>query len=143
MFIRLKKTSSGKTKVQLCEAIREDKKVRQVIIRHMGVAQDEKHLEELKRLALAIKAQIKEEREGPFLFALDQREKIENETCEKRKKEEMSIEETRSTLCRTQASLLKDHETIYYYKVPSKPTTIAKKIYQTFGLIRNPKIKQL
>ncbi len=75
MFIRLKKSSSGKIKVQLCEAIREGKKVKQVIIRHIGVARDEKHLEELKRLALAIKVQIKEEREGPFLFAMDQCEK--------------------------------------------------------------------
>jgi len=77
MFIRLKKSSSGKTKVQLCEAIREDKKVRQVIVRHIGVAQDEKHLEELKRLALVIKVQIIEEREGPFLFAMDLSKKTE------------------------------------------------------------------
>ena len=80
MFIRLKKSSSGKTKVQLCEAIREDKKVRQVIVRHIGVAQDKEHLEELKRLALVIKAQIIEEREGPFLFAMDLSEKAKKNT---------------------------------------------------------------
>ena len=75
MFIRLKKSSSGKTKVQLCESVREGDKVRQIIVRHIGVAQDEKHLEELKRLALVIKSQIKDEREGPFLFAMDYNEK--------------------------------------------------------------------
>jgi len=95
MFIRLKKSSSGKTKVQLCEAIREGKKVRQVIIRHIGVAQDKKHLEELKRLALVLKAKIKDEREGPFLFAMDQIEKKEkcHEICEIKKNEEPKKEE--------------------------------------------------
>ena len=61
----------------------------------------------------------------------------------KLQKEEISIEETCSALWRTQASLLKDHETGNHYKVPSKPTTITKKIYQTFGLIRNQKIQKL
>lgn len=92
MFIRLKKSSSGKTKVQLCEAIREGEKVRQIIVRHIGVAQNEKHLEELRSLASVIKSQIKAEREGPFLFAMDCNEKIKkiNET-KKDKKESTEL----------------------------------------------------
>jgi len=86
MFIRLKKSSSGKTKVQLCENIREGKKVRQIIVRHIGVAKNEKHLEELKYLASAIKNQIIEEREGPFLFNINEieKEKIKKEACEEK-----------------------------------------------------------
>ena len=73
MFIRIKSSGeSGKKKVQICESIREGAKVRQVIVRHVGVAKNEAHLEELKRLATVIKAQIKEEREGPFLFPMEQ-----------------------------------------------------------------------
>lgn len=94
MFIRLKKSSSGKTKVQLCEAVREGKKVRQIIVRHVGVARDNKHLEELKRLALLIKSQIKEEREGPFLFTIDrlEKEKENHKNCEITKDKESKKE---------------------------------------------------
>lgn len=72
MFIRIKPTAKPhKNKVQICESIRQGSKVKQVIVRHVGVAQSEKELEELKRLAKTLIAQITEERKGPFLFSLE------------------------------------------------------------------------
>jgi transposase len=71
MFIRIKSTpNSPRKSVQICEGFRENGKVRQRVIRHVGVAQDEGHLSELKRLAETIKLQIIEEQKGPFLLPL-------------------------------------------------------------------------
>jgi Transposase DDE domain len=73
MFIRIKPSSaSGKKKVQLCETVRTGNVVRQHIVRHIGVASNESELEELKKLASVIAKQIQEEKDGPFLFNLDQ-----------------------------------------------------------------------
>lgn len=72
MFIRIKPTSnSERKKVQICESVRKGGSVRQVIVRHVGIANDAQHLEELKKLAEVIKRQIQEERDGPFLFLRD------------------------------------------------------------------------
>jgi transposase len=70
MFIRIKSTpNSPRKSVQICEGIRKDGKVRQRVLRHVGVAKDEHHLLELKKLAEAIKLQLIEEQKGPFLFS--------------------------------------------------------------------------
>lgn len=72
MFIRVKPTAHPhKNKVQICESIRQGSKVKQVIVRHVGVSQSESELEELKRLAKTLIAQIEEERKGPFLFSME------------------------------------------------------------------------
>jgi hypothetical protein len=72
MFIRIKSTSnSERKKVQICESVRKGESIRQVIVRHIGIANDAQHLEELKKLAEVIKRQIQEERNGPFLFLRD------------------------------------------------------------------------
>lgn len=72
MFIRIKSTAkSQRKKVQICESVRKGDTVRQVIVRHVGIADDIQHLEELKKLAEVIKRQIQEERDGPFLFLRD------------------------------------------------------------------------
>lgn len=69
MFIRVKPTAKpNKNKVQICESIRQGTKVKQIIVRHVGIAYDEKELQELKRLGKVLISQIIEEREGPFLF---------------------------------------------------------------------------
>ena len=73
MFIRVKESGKARNKkVQICECVREGSRVRQIIVRHVGVAKNEKELEDLKRLAEVIKKQIQDEREGPFLFNLEQ-----------------------------------------------------------------------
>lgn len=72
MFVRVKATAKpNKKKVQICESIRQGAKVKQVIVRHVGVSHNEQELDNLKRLAKVLMAQIKEERRGPLLFSID------------------------------------------------------------------------
>src|ERR1700722_13070227 len=71
MFIRIKSSPNSQRKsVQICESRRDGKKVRQTVVRYVGIATDEAHLEDLKNLAKYLMAKIKEEREGPSLFPL-------------------------------------------------------------------------
>jgi transposase len=72
MFIRIKPTNknSPHKNVQICKSFRVGNKVRQKIIRHVGVARDESHLKELKSVATYLIQQLKEEHEGPTLFDL-------------------------------------------------------------------------
>lgn len=71
MFIRIKTTpKSPRKSVQICESVRRGDSVRQILVRHIGIANDEQHLIELKKLAEHVKRQIEEERYGPSLFPL-------------------------------------------------------------------------
>ena len=68
MFIRVKtKPGSLRKAVQLVESVREGKKVRQRIVRHIGVAETEAELEKLKDLGETIKVGIRCERQPPLL----------------------------------------------------------------------------
>jgi len=58
-------------------------------------------------------------------------------------KQKISIQEIRRALWRTQSSILKDHKTGKLYRVPSKVNSVARDIYQTFGLIRNERIHEI
>ncbi len=59
MFIRVKKTpNSPRSSIQIVESIRVEGKVRQKIVKHVGVANDERELEELKILAESIKRKL-------------------------------------------------------------------------------------
>lgn len=69
MFVRIKSTPNSPRKtVQICENFRDGDRIKQRIVRHVGVAKDESHLIELKKLAEQIKYQIVDERKGPFLW---------------------------------------------------------------------------
>nr|NGX61352.1 hypothetical protein [Chlamydiota bacterium] len=71
MFVRIKTSkNSPRSSIQICESYRENGKVRQKILRHVGVAQNATHLQELKQLAHYLMLQLKEEREGPYLPSL-------------------------------------------------------------------------
>jgi transposase len=71
MFVRTKPiANSARKRVQICACYRMGDKVKQKVIRHVGIAENDSHLEELKKLAEAIKLQLKEELEGPYLFDL-------------------------------------------------------------------------
>ena len=71
MFIRVKKTpNSPRRSVQIVESFREGGKVRQRIVRHVGVAHGEDELDRLKELAQYIKARLLHERK-PALFPPD------------------------------------------------------------------------
>ena len=68
MFIRVKtKPGSLRKAVQLVESVREGKKVRQRIVRHVGVAETEAELEKLKELGETIKVGLRCERQQPLL----------------------------------------------------------------------------
>ncbi len=59
MFIRVKKTpNSPRSSIQIVESTRVEGKVRQKIVKHVGVANDERELEELKILAESIKRKL-------------------------------------------------------------------------------------
>lgn len=69
MFVRIKSTpNSPRKSVQIVESIRDGDKVRQKILRHVGIAMDEDELIKLKELAQYIKAKLEAEHQ-PSLFS--------------------------------------------------------------------------
>ena len=67
MFVRVKKTpNSPRSSVQIVESSRVMGKVKQTIVKHIGVAQDEKELEELKLLGASIKRRLELENTLPL-----------------------------------------------------------------------------
>lgn len=70
MFIRTKTTpNSPRRSVQIVESIRFDNKVKQRIVRHVGVAMDERELGRLIDLAEYIKAKLETEQSQQCLFS--------------------------------------------------------------------------
>ena len=55
----------------------------------------------------------------------------------------ISIAEIRRALWRTQSSVLKDSTTGKLYRVPSKSNAITRKIYNTFGVLRDQRIRPI
>lgn len=71
MYVREKKSKlTKKTAIQLVKAVREGDKVRQVIIRHFGAAEDAKDILALKSLAQKYKLEL-ESKSEPTLFDSD------------------------------------------------------------------------
>ena len=63
MFIRVKTTpNSPRKSVQLVESVRDGKKVKQKIVRHVGIAENDFELEKLQELAEFIKCGLEEKR---------------------------------------------------------------------------------
>ena len=72
MFMRIKSTpNSPRKSVQIVASVRDGNKVRQKIMRHVGVAQNDAELAQLKELAEFIKTQMEEEHQ-PQLFPADE-----------------------------------------------------------------------
>jgi hypothetical protein len=75
MFVRVKPiANSSRKRVQICECFRVGSKVKQKVIKHVGSSNNDSHLEELKKLAQALKKKLEEERSGPFLFDMSSEE---------------------------------------------------------------------
>lgn len=73
MFIRIKPiANSSRKRVQICACTRVQDKVKQKVIKHVGIAENDSHLEELRKLAQVLKKKLQEEREGPSLFDLEE-----------------------------------------------------------------------
>lgn len=63
MFIRTKRTPrSNSISIQLVEAFRENGKIKQRVVRHVGTAETPEKIEELKQLAIALKAELLNEK---------------------------------------------------------------------------------
>ena len=71
MFIRYRKSETGKTRVQIVENYWINKKVKQKVLRHVGTAEDESALEHLKKIAEYLKETIEDELR-PKLFTKEQ-----------------------------------------------------------------------
>src|SRR3990170_8180078 len=66
MFIRTKKSSRNNgVYIQLVESYREEGRMKQRVIRHIGTAQSEEELLKLKQVALAIKTELDKQGQGP------------------------------------------------------------------------------
>ena len=67
MFVRIKSTpNSPRKSIQIVDSIRYGNKVRQKIIRHVGIAQDEDELLRLRELGEFIKAKLENENQLSF-----------------------------------------------------------------------------
>jgi hypothetical protein len=67
MFVRVKKTvNSPRNSVQIVESSRVMGKIKQTIVKHIGVAQDDDELEELKLLGESIKRKLELENALPL-----------------------------------------------------------------------------
>jgi hypothetical protein len=71
MFIRTKPVAnSSRKRVQICSSHRVGDKVKQKVVRHVGIADNDSHLEELRKLAEVLLKKLKKEQTGPTLFDL-------------------------------------------------------------------------
>jgi len=66
MFLRFRERPSGKTAVQIVENRRQENKVRQVVVRHVGQAYHESEIGTLKQLGESIIARMKEQHQPAF-----------------------------------------------------------------------------
>lgn len=75
MFIRTKPiANSSRKRVQICATHRVGDKVKQKVIRHVGIADNDSHLDELRKLAEVLLKKLKKEQTGPTLFDLEELE---------------------------------------------------------------------
>ncbi|MEG2236361.1 MAG: hypothetical protein RRY13_01730, partial [Akkermansia sp.] len=101
MFIRIKKTPNSPRKaLQIVETFRDNGKVKQRIVHHVGVIRDEQHEVQLRRLAEFIKAKLESEgtQEQMFSpeemaqFVIDGRELIKKQDASRHAEESIPID---------------------------------------------------
>jgi transposase len=93
MFIRVKSTpNSPRKSVQIVHSERMGSKVKQKIIKHVGVAFDEKELQELKSLAISLKAELESKNQLP-LYSPQEIEDMASRMCDKKAKESANTQD--------------------------------------------------
>jgi len=93
MFIRVKSTpNSPRKSVQIVHSQRIGSKVKQKIIKHVGVALDDKELQELKSLAASLKAELESKNQLP-LYSPQEIEDMTSRACNKKAKESVNTED--------------------------------------------------
>lgn len=91
MYIRTKTSKNSPRKsVQIVESVRQGDRVIQRIVRHIGVAEDEAHLEELRKLAIVVMAEEKANRQ--LLFDKEEKVKLFVEEYERQLKEKEMVD---------------------------------------------------
>lgn len=84
MFIRIKPiANSARKRVQICACRRVGDKVKQKVVRHVGIADNDSHLDELRKLAEVLLKKLKKEQIGPTLFDLSDPTETQNVAPEK------------------------------------------------------------
>lgn len=69
MFIRTKTSKAGNShRVQIVESVKEGKRTRQVIVKHIGFAHNDEELAALKKIAMAEMERHRDEKAGGLLF---------------------------------------------------------------------------
>ncbi|MBI4743456.1 MAG: IS1634 family transposase [Actinobacteria bacterium] len=87
MFIRVKTTpNSPRKSVQIVQSLRKGDKVRQKIIRYVGIAMDDKELEQLKMLAESIRIKLEADNQE-LLFSPEDLAKLERKAKETKRDE--------------------------------------------------------
>ena len=93
MFIRVKSTpNSPRKSVQIVHSHRVGSKVKQKIIKHVGVALDDKELSELKSLAVSLKAELESKNQLP-LYSPQEIKDMASRACDKKAKESMNTDD--------------------------------------------------
>jgi transposase len=93
MFIRVKSTpNSPRKSVQIVHSQRIGSKVKQKIIKYVGVAFDDNELQELKSLAVSLKAELESKNQLP-LYSPQEIEDMVSRACDKKDKESVNTED--------------------------------------------------
>ena len=106
MFVRVKSTPNSPRKtVQIVHSFREGSKVRQKVIKYIGVAHNDKELEELKLYATKIKLELEQEGALP-LYTPDELAKLANDIYErnKNKKQQQNKDKNNNTTTQIEES---------------------------------------
>lgn len=108
MFVRIKTTpNSPRKSVQIVESVRDGDKIKQRIVRYVGIAMDDKELVKLKELAEYIKAKIETDHQ-PSLF--EQEELAELAIAAKKRKEDKDLPVNLKELREEQRAIVGIHE---------------------------------
>ena len=93
MFIRVKSTpNSPRKSVQIVHSQRIGSKVKQKIIKHVGVAFNDKELQELQSLAVSLKAELESKNQLPLYFPQEIEDMV-NRACDQKDKESVKSED--------------------------------------------------
>jgi len=100
MFVRVKTTpKSPRKSVQIVESKRVDGKVRQRIVKHIGVALNDEELEELKALANSIKTKLELDEQLP-LYTPEEIEKLDKQSKKSKDNSNKKIEQQDNSINR-------------------------------------------
>lgn len=93
MFIRIKSTpNSPRKSVQIVHSERVGSKVKQKIIKHVGVAFDDRELQELQSLAVSLKAELESKNQLP-LYSPQEIEDMASRVCDKKAKKSANTQD--------------------------------------------------